>query len=175
MHIDRTHQISVPAELAFAAFPISPFVFVFVLTCRTLARCSSFGAGEAHDVSRLAFVSQVINVFAIFPQGHALIVVPAAVLLANTMRIADEEGLYLFVNAEVDHLTGGFVPQVTNTPLQTFALFVFGMLHLCCLHLSRFTALELFIRQVIQLVDLYRVHGYNLTLNERSLQVEKTR
>ena len=128
MHIDRTNQIPVPGKLAFSAYPISAFGFVFVPTSRTPARCSSFGAGEAHDVSSLAFVGQIINILAIFPQGHALIVVPAFVLIADPMRIANEEGADLLLNAEVDHLAGGFVPQVTNSPLGSAALFIFGVL-----------------------------------------------
>jgi len=128
MHIDRTDQVPVPGKLALAAYPISAFGFVFVPTSRTPARCSSFGAGEAHDVSSLAFVGQIINILAIFPQGHALIVVPAFVLIADPMRIANEEGADLLLNAEVDHLAGGFVPQVTNSPLGSAALFIFGVL-----------------------------------------------
>ena len=117
-----------PGKLAFTAYPISTFGFVFVPTSRTPARCASFGAGEAHDVSSLAFVGQIIKILAIFPQGHALIVVPAFVLIADTMRIANEEGADLLLNAEGDHLTGGFVPQVTNPPLGSAALFIFGVL-----------------------------------------------
>jgi hypothetical protein len=128
MHIDRTNQVPMPGKLALAAYPISAFGFVFVPTCRTPARCTSFGAGEAHDVSGCAFVGQVGDVFAIFPQGHALIVVPAFVLIADTVRIANEEGSDLLLNTEVDYFAGGFVPQVTNTPLGPATLLVFGML-----------------------------------------------
>jgi hypothetical protein len=83
MHIDRTDQIPMPGKLARAADPISAFGFVFLPTARTLARCSSFGAGEARDVSLFRFVGQVVAIFAIFPQGHALIVVPTSVLVTN--------------------------------------------------------------------------------------------
>ena len=130
MHIDRTNQIPVPGKLAFSAYPISAFGFVFVPTSRTPARCSSFGAGEAHDVSSLAFVGQIINILAIFPQGHALIVVPAFVLIADPMRIANEEAPHLVFHTKVDHLAGSLVPQITNTTLCTATLLVLRSLQL---------------------------------------------
>lgn len=128
MHIDRTDQVPMSGELALAAYPISALGFVFVPTCRTAARCASFGAGEAHDVSGFAFVGQVVDIFAIFPQGHALIVVPTAVLLADTVRIADEEGSNFLLDAEVNHFAAGFVPQVTDAPLGPATLCVFCLL-----------------------------------------------
>src|SRR5215471_17060604 len=117
MHIDRTDQVPVPGKLACSAYPISAFGFVFMPTCRTPARCSSFGASEAHDVSGFAFVSQIVDILAIFPQSHALIVVPASVLRADAMRIANKEGSGLLLDAEVDHFAGGLVPQIANAPL----------------------------------------------------------
>src|SRR5581483_3815934 len=128
MHIDRTNQIPVPGKLAFSAHPISAPGFVFMPTCRTPTRCSSFRAGEAHDVSGFAFVGQVINILAIFPQSHALIVVSAFVPIAHPIRIANKEGSHLLLDTKVDHLTCGFVPQVTNAPLGTTTLLVFGSL-----------------------------------------------
>ena len=91
MHIDRTHEITVAHESAGAAGPISSFGLVTMPTSGTPARCASFGAGEALYVGLVAFMGEVVDVLAIFPQGHALIVVSAAVLLTDTMRIADEE------------------------------------------------------------------------------------
>ncbi len=117
-----------PGKLAFSAHPISAFGFVLMPTCRTPARCSSFGAGEAHDVGSFRLVGQVINVFPIFPQGHALIVVPAFVLRADPMRIADEEASNFLLNTEVDHLAGSFVSQVTNASLSSTALLVLRVL-----------------------------------------------
>lgn len=128
MHIDRTDQIPMPGKLALTAHPISAFGFVFMPTSRTSARCSSFGAGEAHDVSNFRLVGQVVNVLAIFPQGHALIVVPASVLIADTMRIANEEGSHLLLDTKVNHLAGSLVSQITNAPLGPSALFVFRLL-----------------------------------------------
>jgi putative transposase len=128
MHIDRTNQVPVPGKLALAARPVSALGFVFLPTCRTPARCSSFGASEAHDVSDFRFVGQVVNVFAIFPQRHALIVMSATLLVADTMRIAKKEGANVLLNTEVNHLAGGLVSQVTNAPLGPMALLVLRLL-----------------------------------------------
>lgn len=128
MHIDRTNQIPVAQKAAGAACPTSALGLVSMPTCRTAARCSSFGAGEAHDMGSLAFVGEVVDVLAIFPQGHALIVVSASVLVAHAIRIANEEGTDLVLDTEVDDFAGGFVPQIANTPLGATTLLVFGSL-----------------------------------------------
>jgi len=99
-------------------------------TARTLATGSSFRASEAQDVGCFGLVGQISDVFAIFPQSHTLIVVPAFVLVADTMRIANEEGSHLLFDTQVDDFVGGFVPQVPNTPLGMTALLVFGSLQL---------------------------------------------
>lgn len=127
MHIDRTHQSH---KAAGAAGPNSSLGLVFMPTCRTLARGSSFGASEAHDVSRFGLVREIILVFTIFPQGHALVVMPPCILGANAMRITDEESSDLLLDAEIDHLARGFVPLVTNAALGTSALLVLGALQL---------------------------------------------
>jgi hypothetical protein len=128
VHIDRTDQVPMPGKLARAAYPISAFGFVFVPTSRTPARCSSFGAGEAHDVSLLRLVSEVSNIFPIFPQSQALIVVSPFVLNADTRRIADEQGSNSLPNTKVDDFAGSFVPQVTYAPLGTTTLLVLRVL-----------------------------------------------
>nr|WP_233097997.1 hypothetical protein [Dictyobacter vulcani] len=130
MHIDRTHQVPMPGKLAVSARPISSLGLVSMPTYRTAARCSSFGAAEAHDVSSLAFVREIVNVLAILPQSHPLIVVSPIVFVTNAMRIADEEGPNLVLNTEVDNLASRFVSHVANTPLRSTTLFVFGSLQL---------------------------------------------
>ena len=130
MHIYRTDQVPMTGELAGLTDPISVLGFMFVTTLGTPARCASFGAGEALYVGLLAFMGEVVDVLAIFPQGHALIVVSAAVLLTDTMRIADEEAPDLVFHTKVDHLARSFVPRITNTTLCTSALLVLGSLQL---------------------------------------------
>ena len=75
-----------------------------------------------------AFMGEVVNIFAIFPQTHTLVVVFAIVTVTDTMRIANEERTYLILHTEVDDLPRGLVSLVTDTPFSTSALRVFGML-----------------------------------------------
>jgi hypothetical protein len=130
MHIDRANQITVALETAGAAGPISILGLMFMLTARTLTRCSSFGAREARDVSLFGFVGEIVNVFAIFPQGHALIVVPAMVSIADTMRVANKESSNLVFYTKVDHLAGRFMTLIADTSFRTLADFVLGTLQL---------------------------------------------
>jgi hypothetical protein len=116
MHIDRANQITVALEAADAADPVSVPGLVAVPTARTLARCSAFRASEARDVSRFRFVDEIVDVLPIFPKGHALVVMPAMVSFADTMRIANKEGSDPLFDAKVDDSPGGFVTLVTDTP-----------------------------------------------------------
>jgi hypothetical protein len=130
MHIDRANEIAVARKAAGAADPISILGFVAMPTARTPARCPSFGAGEARDVSLLGFVSEVVDVLAVLPQGHALVVVTTSITVTNTVRVADEERSHVPLHAEVNHLTGRFVPQIADTPLGSAAVLVPGALQL---------------------------------------------
>src|SRR5205807_7908520 len=91
---------------------------------------SSFGAGEARHMSGVAFVRQISDIFAIFPQGHALIVMSPVILLAHPMRIANEQRANVFFTAKVNHLPRGFMTHITNTPFYAATLFVFRVLQL---------------------------------------------
>ncbi len=99
-------------------------------TARTLARGPSFGASEARDVSLFGFVGEIVNILAIFPQRHPLIVVSPVIMVANAMRIANEESANLLSLAEVNDFACGFVPQVTDAPFGTPALLVLSTLQL---------------------------------------------
>src|SRR5215469_17592457 len=124
MHIDRANQVTVSREPANSACPISSLGLVFMPTHRTPARCSSFGAGEAHDVGGFGFVGEIVDILAIFPQGHPLIMVSGIIPIAHPMRIADEERTDLVLNAEVDDLPSRLMPQIEDTPLSSTALLV---------------------------------------------------
>ncbi len=128
MHSDRTDQITVSREPAFLAVPNPAFGFVFMPTSGTLATCSSFGASEAQDVGLFRFVGKIVDVFAIFPAGHALIVVSAIVAIAHAMRIADEERSHLMLHTEVDEPSASLMAHVTNAPFRTEARLVLGAL-----------------------------------------------
>src|SRR5215469_7680100 len=130
VHIDRTHQVPMPGKLASMARPMSALGLVFVPTSRTAARGASFGAGEAHEVGSFGLVAEVVDVHAIFPRGHPLIVLASTVLAPDPMRIPDEQGANFMFNAEVDHGPGRFVSSITNTVLCTTALLILGALQL---------------------------------------------
>src|SRR5712692_7542027 len=99
-------------------------------TSGTLATCSSFRASEAQDAGLFRFVGKVVNVFAILPQGHALIMVPTTITVAYAVRVADEETSHLVLNTEVNHLTGGFVPHIADTAFRAPTYFILGTLQL---------------------------------------------
>jgi hypothetical protein len=128
MHIGRANHITVACEPTGTAKPYSAFGLLFMPTARTLTRCSSFRASEARDVSSFGFVGEILNVLAIFPQGHTLIMVSAMISIAHTMRVADEQRSNLVLNAKVDDLPGRLMTQITDTTLSPATLFVLGLL-----------------------------------------------
>jgi hypothetical protein len=130
VHIDTADNITMACEATCAACPISALGLVFVPTDRTLAACASFGASEAHDVGLFGFVREVVDILAIFPQGHALIVVTTRISLTYSMRIADEKRADLMLPTEVDHQARGFVPQITDPTLCSRLDLVLGTLQL---------------------------------------------
>jgi len=128
MHIDTADQIPVSRKSTLFAMPLPVFRLVLMSTSGTLARCSSFGASEAQDMGLLAFVGEVVDITAIFPAGHALVVISPVVAGTNAMRITNEERTDPVVNTEVDDLSCRFMAQVTDASGQTSALLVLGTL-----------------------------------------------
>ena len=116
MHIDRPNKVSMSGEAASAAYPISPFGLLFLSTSGTLARCSSFGASEAQDVNEFGFVGEIVDVFAVLPAGHTLVVMPAFVMLAYAVRITDEEAPHRMLNTKVYDLSSSCVTHISHTP-----------------------------------------------------------
>jgi hypothetical protein len=130
MHIDRANEVTMAAKPTDSARPISAFGLLFMPAYRTPTTGSSFGAGEAHDVGSFRFVGEVVDVLAIFPQGHTLVVMPALIVVAHPMRVADEERTDLVLHTEVDHLSGGLMALIADTTVSTAALLVLGTLQL---------------------------------------------
>ncbi len=130
MHIDTANNIAVSGKATGLTCPISIPRLVFMSTYRTLATCSSFGASEALDVGLFGFVSQVVDIPAIFPEGHPLVVVSATIVVADTMRIADEKRTDMLLLAEGNDLAGCLVPHIANTTFCSSALLVLGALQL---------------------------------------------
>ena len=121
MHIDRTHEVAMSAKPAATARPGSAPGLVLMPADRTPAAGASFAAGRARDAGPFRFMGEVVDVAAVFPLGHAAIVMPSFILIAHAMRIADEERSHLVLDAEVDDRPGGLVPQVTHASLGTAA------------------------------------------------------
>jgi hypothetical protein len=105
-------------KTASAADPVSVPGLLMMPASGTPATGSSFGAGRARDAGLLGNVTEIVKVFAVFPPRHVLVVVPAFVLLADAMRIADEESSYLVLHAEVDHGPRRLMAEITHAPLR---------------------------------------------------------
>ena len=121
MHIDRTDQIAMSSKATLLTSPHPAFGFVLLPTSGTLARRSSFGAGEAQDAGLFGFMREVADIFAVLPQRHALVVVPATSTLAHAVRIADEEGSDSLLHTKVDDLPGRLMAQIPHTPFRALA------------------------------------------------------
>ena len=121
MHIDGPDQVAMAGKTARAADPISVLGLMAMLASGTLATCASFGASEAQDVSLFGFVGEIIDVFAILPQGHAAVMMATTITVTHTMRIAYEERTDLVEHTKVDDLPSGFMTLITNAPFVAFA------------------------------------------------------
>ena len=128
MHIDRADEITMSREPAGAARPGSALGLVTMPADRTPARGASFGAGEAQDASLFCFVTEIVDVLAVFPAGHALIMMASGISIAHAVRVADEERTDLVLDAEVNDLPGRLMPQIADAPLGPAAHLVFGAL-----------------------------------------------
>src|SRR5260370_6671044 len=119
VHIHTAYDIAVPLEPTFPAFPYSAFRLVFMPAYRTLAARSSFRASEALDAGLLALVGEIIDITAVLPLAHTLVVMASFILLAHAMRVADEERADLLTLAKLDHLSCRLVPEITHPPFAT--------------------------------------------------------
>ena len=128
MHVDGPDQVTMAGKTAGAADPISVLGLMTMPASGTLATCSSFGASEARDVSLFGFVGEIIDVFAILPQGHAAVMMAATITVPYTMRIADEERSDFIGDTKVDDLPGGFMTLITNAAFTAFAYLVLDSL-----------------------------------------------
>src|SRR5712692_2146729 len=108
MHIDRANKVTMALKSTDPACPISAFGLLFMPTARTPATCSSFGASEARDVSLFRFVGEVVDIFAIFPQRHTLVMMPATMPIAHAVRVADQHRGYILLATIIEHLPWSF-------------------------------------------------------------------
>jgi hypothetical protein len=72
-----------------------------------------------------AFVGEIVDILAVLPLRHALVVVASSVLLSYPVRIADEERANPLLNAEVKYLSCGFMAQIAHSTLDTACHLVF--------------------------------------------------
>ncbi len=151
MHIDGSDQVTMAGKTAGASDPIAVLGLMTMPASGTLATCSSFGASEARDVSLFGFVGEIIDVFAILPQGHAAVVMAATITGTHPMRIADEECSDLVGDTKGDDVPSGFMTLIMNATFVSCADLVLGSLQFLPATGSLLTSALLF-RQLSQLL-----------------------
>ena len=109
VHIHRAYDIPVAFKATGLAPPVSPFGLVTVAAYGTPAGRASFVPSEAHDAVLFGLLLQVINIPAVLPLAHALIVVTPGVLASYPVWIADKNGFDAAFLAEIHHLAGALV------------------------------------------------------------------
>src|SRR5258706_16184380 len=128
MHIDTAYDIAMSYKSTFPACPHPAFGLVSMPAYWTLATRSSFGAREALDAGLFTLVGEIINILAVFPLRHALVVMASFVLLSKAMRIADEERANLLLFAKLDDLPGRFMAPITHSTFDSVCPLVPGPL-----------------------------------------------
>ncbi len=83
----------------------------------TPAGCTTFIPGEAHDAVLFRLLLQVIDIPAVLPLAHALIVVTPGVLASYPIRVANEDRLHFMCLAEIHHLASPFMAEVIDAAL----------------------------------------------------------
>lgn len=117
VHVETAHQVPMTAKAAPGADPVPALGFVTMAASRTPGARSPLRPGEARDAGLCAFMRQVIDVLAVFPLRHALIVFASGAALAHAVGIAHEEARNLMRLAELDDLPRSLVAQVADAPL----------------------------------------------------------
>jgi hypothetical protein len=96
--------------------------------CRTPGVRSPFRSSDVRHDCKINFVYQVVNVFAIFPLTHALVVMPPQAALSHAVRIADEDLRDAIDLTEVDGLPRPLVVQIVDAPLRSRSIGIVGFL-----------------------------------------------
>lgn len=126
MHVDAADKIAMTGETTYLAGPDTPARFVFVTAFRTTAGRPPFRAAEARNAGLPALVSQVIDVAAILPLRHPLVVMATAAPTPDAIRVADVEARNLVVPAEVDDLPRALVTQIPDAPFGSQGIAIAG-------------------------------------------------
>jgi hypothetical protein len=116
VHVHRAYDIPVAFKSTGFASPVPPFRLMTMAAYGTppmrramLAGGTSFVAHEAHDAVLFRLLLQVINIPAVLPLAHALVVVTPGVLASYPIGVADEKGFDAALLAEIHHLAGPLV------------------------------------------------------------------
>ena len=124
MHVHRTYDIPVAFKSTGLASPVPPFGLMTMATYGTPAGRTTFVPGEAwamrptmHDAVLFRLLLQIIDIPAVLPLAHALVVVTPRVLAADPVRVADKEGFDAMGLAEIDHLARALVTQIPDAAI----------------------------------------------------------
>ena len=128
VHVHRAYDIPVAFKSTGFASPVPLFGPVAMAAYGTPraggampAGGTTFIPGEAwamrptmHDAVLFRLLLQVIDVLAIFPLTHTLVVVAATLFAAHPVRVADKEGFDAMGLAEINHLARALVTQIPD-------------------------------------------------------------
>ncbi|WP_244235723.1 hypothetical protein [Candidatus Methylacidiphilum fumarolicum] len=81
---------------------------------RTPAGPDPLVSGEARDADLLSFLHQIVQILAVFPLAHPLVVTASASVAARPIRVTSEDGLNSMIQVKVYDLPDTFVTQVAN-------------------------------------------------------------
>jgi hypothetical protein len=73
MHVDAADQIAMAGKSTYLADPVTASRFVLMATFRTAGTRSPFRSAEAQNACLCTLVVEVLDVLAILPLGHPLI------------------------------------------------------------------------------------------------------
>jgi hypothetical protein len=104
VHVDAADQIAMVAQSTPLADPVPAGRFMLMAAFRTAGTGSPFRPAEARNAGMFTLVLEVLDVLAIFPLGHPLVMFSTTWLIAYPIWIPNIEIRYLVCLAEVDHL-----------------------------------------------------------------------
>ena len=117
MHVDCAYDIPVAFESTGFASPVPPFGLMAMAAYGTPAGRTTLIPGEAHDAVLFRLLLQVIDILAVLPLAHALVVVTTTLFATHSIRITHEYGLYSVVFAKIHYPPGSLVAQIPHFPL----------------------------------------------------------
>ena len=130
VHVGGAHDVTV----AFEATPGTPPHAALRFVCRSAPRTPTgrapLTAGEALDVVNRGLVGEVLNVLAVLPLVHSLVVLVPRVFLLDPIGIANEQNADALGGAERDRARSTLVPEITDAALGSQGYFRAGALNL---------------------------------------------